>query len=182
MKKISLTKALVLWLAVITICDATTARADDEKEYLVKAAMIYNFIKTVQWPDERSIAKLPKIDICVLGDSLMAGASGVFKKASSSQLSIELVEENSLKNIALHCHVVFISASEEGRISEIINALRSSPVLTISDMDRFIDRGGMIGFVNSDKKIKFSFNLKTLKASGLQINPQVLQLALQVIN
>ena len=46
---------------------------------------------------------------------------------------------------ALSCHAVYIAASEEPRLAGLLAALAGRAVLTLSDIDRFADKGGMIG-------------------------------------
>lgn len=158
------------------------AWAADNKEALVKAAFIYNFVKFVDWPDGKAIGQQSRIDICVLGSSDVGGAGSVFKAASSAKLSLSLVRESNWKNAANHCHVLFISQSEEGKLGDIIGGLAGAPVLTVSDIDGFADNGGMIGFVNSDGKIKLEINKKSATGSSLRVNAQLLEIALKVID
>jgi hypothetical protein len=76
---------------------------------------------------------------------------------------------------------LFISASEEGRLSEILSSLKGHPVLTISDGDNFADKGVMVGFVNRDGKIKLEVNKSAAESAGLKIDSQLLEIALRVI-
>src|SRR5690606_415551 len=70
--------------------------AADNKEYLVKAAFIYNFVKFVEWPGEKNISKQSNINICVMGNSPMIETGAVFKQASTSQLSLSLISVGSV--------------------------------------------------------------------------------------
>ncbi len=156
--------------------------AQETKEYLVKAAFIYNFVKFVEWPDAKAIGQRNSIDICVMGESPLSAASSVFKAASTAKLALSLVQENDVKAAIDHCHVVFISASEAARLGGILAALKSSPVLTVSDIDDFAEKGGMIGFVMSDSKIKVVVNTKSATTAGLRVDAQLLEIALKVID
>jgi len=167
---------------VASIAATQRAYAGDNKEYLVKAAFIYNFVKFVEWPDGKAISKQSNIDICVLGDSPILGAGNVFKAASTPKLALALVQENNIKNIAAHCHVVFISKAEQGRLGDTIASLKGAPVLTVSDMDGFAENGGMIGFVTSDGKIKVVVNTRSVSSAGMRVDAQLLEIALKVID
>lgn len=157
------------------------AYAQDNKEYLVKAAFIYNFVKFVEWPGDKAVSNHPTIDICVLGDGPMSSTASIFKQASTSKLSLSLVSEASPKAALGHCHVVFIDESESGRMGEILGTLKDKPVLTVSDADGFVEQGGMIGFVLAENKIKFAVNLKAVTAGGLRVDAQLLEIAIKVI-
>lgn len=158
------------------------ARADDGVEYRVKAAFIFNFVKFVEWPDGKAISKQSKMDVCVLGESDLLSMAHVFTGASTPKLSLALVSEPNLAAVSTHCHMVFIAASEEGRLAEILGALQHSPVLTVSDIAGFADHGGDIGFTLSDNKVKLEINKKAIAAAGLRIDAQLLEIALRVID
>lgn len=167
---------------VAPIAATQRAYADDNKEYLVKAAFIYNFVKFVEWPDGKAISKQSGIDICVIGDSPLMGTGSVFKSASTPKLSLSLVQENSVKAVIGHCHVAFIGESQAGRLDDILAALKGQPVLTVSDIDGFVDRGGMIGFAPSDNKVKLEVNTKSASAAGMRVDAQLLEIAKRVID
>jgi hypothetical protein len=164
------------------VCATQYAQAQETKEYLVKAAFIYNFVKFVEWPGDMAIAKHGAIDICVLGESPILASSSVFKAASTAKLSLSLMKEVSLQNVTSHCHVLFVSESENGRMGEILAALKGKPVLTVSDADTFAEQGGMVGFVMSDNKIKVVVNTKSASQSGMRVDAQLLEIALKVID
>ena len=182
MKSRALISCLLAGTAFLSALCPTQLRADDSKEFIVKAAFIYNFVKFVEWPDGRSISKVSNADICVLGGGPMMDTSSIFQKASTSKLTLSLVEEKSAQSAASHCHVVFIDSSEAGNVGAILAALKGQPVLTVSDIDGFADAGGMIDFVVADNKIKIVVNTKAASSAKLRIDAQLLEIALKVIN
>lgn len=161
---------VALWGATLS-----PARADDPKEYLIKAAFIYNFVKFTEWPGDLAVSKQSNLNICVVGSNpFVGGATEVFKKASTAQLKLSVVEGTKGT-----CHILFISRSEASRVDQYLNA--GGPILTVSDIEGFADRGGMIGFVLQDNKIKLVVNTKAATAAGLRIDAQLLEIALRVI-
>jgi hypothetical protein len=179
----SFTRYIIAWcLASAFFAVGSVARADDSKEYLVKAAFIYNFVKFVEWPDGKAISKQNSIDICIIGDSGLSQTSSVFKAASTAKLSLSLVEEKNPHNAPSHCHIAFIGGSEESRLDEILAALKSQPLLTVSDIDGFAEHGGMIGFTTEDNKVKLVINPKAASATGIRIDAQLLEIAAKVID
>lgn len=156
--------------------------AQDDKEYLVKATFIYNFLKFIEWPGDKGISKQSAVDICVVGNSPLSSAAAVFQKASTDKLKISLVSEGNAKNITGHCHIVFIGGSEEEKLAGMLADLKGQPVLTVSDIDKFAERGGMIGFVIADNKVRLVVNTKTTEAAGLHVDARLLEIALKVLN
>jgi hypothetical protein len=49
--------------------------------------------------------------------------------------------------------------------------------LTVSDIENFADKGGVIRFIREDGKIHFRINIDAAKNSQLEISAKLLQLA-----
>jgi len=168
-------------MGVLTL-STSSPYAQDSEEFSVKAAYIYNFTKFVEWPGELATARRSSIDICIVGDSDMIQTKEVFKQASTAKLTIRLVEESNIRNIPSHCHIAFVSENQSSNLGEILAALKGQPVLTVSDMDHFAERGGMIGFTLVDNKVKLVVSPKAAAAASLRIDAQLLEIALKVID
>ena len=54
-------------------------------------------------------------------------------------------------------------------------------LLTVSDIDNFAERGGMIGFTTQENKVKLVINPKAATAAGMRIDAQLLEIASRVI-
>ena len=78
------------------------------------------------------------------------------------------------------CHILFISDKENDNVKDILGSLDKN-VLTVSDMDGFARKGGMIRFVTSNNKIKLQVNLRAVKTADLNISSKLLRLA-EIIN
>ena len=92
------------------------------------------------------------------------------------------MQENDIKRVMEHCHIVFISQSESGRIGDVLATLRGHPILTVSDIDNFAESGGMIGFVVNDNKVKVVVNTKSVVSAAMRVDAQLLEIALKVID
>jgi hypothetical protein len=56
-------------------------------------------------------------------------------------------------------------------------ALEELPILTVSEIEGFAQRGGIINFIIVEKKIRFEINPDAAKQVGIHISSQLLQLA-----
>jgi hypothetical protein len=88
---------------------------------------------------------------------------------------IKLFRFDSLKSSEKqpHCHILFVSPSiEEKTIAQgVYNTL------VVGESGEFLAKGGMIGFVNKQGKIKLQINLKAIKESGLKVSAKLLEVA-----
>lgn len=80
----------------------------------------------------------------------------------------------------LDCRVLFVSASEDPHLRGDLTVLEKIGVLTVSDIPRFSERGGMIEFVTDGDKVRFEVNLSNAKDSGLSLSSDLLKLAVAI--
>lgn len=144
--------------------------------------MIFQFFGFVQWPEDRDYRKQSHVNICVLGKSPVTDSIARLVPAASQKAGKQysLVTLKSWKEAAA-CHALFIAQSEEPGLGEILAGLKTQPVLTFSDIDNFIDHGGMIGFLLSGKRMKFAINVGAAEATGIRINALALELAIKTL-
>jgi len=149
-------------------------------EYQVKAAYLFNFSRFVSWPATGAGDSGGSFAICVIGrdpfgpvlDATLAGENIGGKKVIARRVA--LAEQ------ATGCRVLFISASEESRLREILAALDKSSVLTVSDIAHFAERGGMIQFVLQGDRVRFEVNLASAAEARLTLSSDLLKVAVMV--
>lgn len=192
MRKFSGILAAMIMVCLSTFAPATIAEERLEKsakEYQVKAAFLYNFVKFVEWPGVQALQQTHAANICIIGDEEFGGiAATIFKQASSAQLALNVKLDVSGVDLR-SCHVLFISRLEEGHVPSLLASMRSQPVLTVSDAKGFADKGGIIEMVKTEKtiglfskdKINLRINLKAAEAEGLRIDADLLKIAAEVI-
>ena len=73
--------------------------------------------------------------------------------------------------------MLFISASEESNLPAILKLLDGKAILTVSEIENFAKRGGIIKLRRENNKIVFDINLEAAKRAGLAMNSQLLKLA-----
>lgn len=149
-------------------------------EYEVKAIYLYNFSKFVEWPAQAAQAQSDSFAICVLGDN-------PFGPALQATIAQETIAGKSVvaKQIpaprdAVNCRVLFISSSEDKRLKEILTSVGAASVLTVSDLPRFTQRGGMVQFVLEGGKVRFEVNSATAERAGLTLSSELLKVAVNV--
>jgi len=147
------------------------------REYQIKAAFLYNFVKFIEWPPEAFPSTNAAINLCILGedpfgddleqtmqDKIINGRAMVVQRLKAVQ---------SLQG----CHVLFVSASEQKRVTQILESLKGQSVLTVSEMERFAAIGGMINFTLQENKVRFEINVDVTERAGLKVSSKLLKLA-----
>lgn len=172
---------LILLLAVTLLCadgmvTCAKAQAITPSDTQVKAAMIYNLAKFVEWPHGTFAGNDTPLTVCWLGSGTLSrelhGLEGKLVKNRPVT-----VRQASRFNEIGDCQILVIDASAFSDLDEILQATGNKPVFTISDMPDFAMSGGMLGFVGESGKVRFQVNLDAVKAAHLTISAQVLHLA-----
>lgn len=179
--KISLTligNTILLFLSLVVICKTSACAEDQPLEYKVKAVYLYNFTKFVSWPETALPGDSEILNICILGKnpfgSLLEPITHIQTQART--IAIEDIEDV----LALEkksCPILFISASEQGKVTELLRKTAKMHILTVSDMDGFAHHGGIIGFVVKEDKVHLEINLSAARQAGLTISAKLLEIA-----
>lgn len=176
-----LSQAMKKWFGIIIIIalflmNGLTYAIMEGEEYQVKAAFIYNFLKFVEWPSEAPISSSPAITLCIIGNDPFGKNINAFSEKIVGSKRIAVRHTNSIKEIK-DCHALFITESEKSNLSEIIEFIAGSYILTIGDTDGFAQKDVIINMYIEDKKVRFEVNLDAAKRTGLRIDSRLLKLA-----
>lgn len=169
------TTALVKWL-LLCCCVSHPSHADDnDMEYKIKAAYLYNFTKFITWPEKASLT----FNICIIGTDPFGVLLSPLESKTVLDKPIRLFKFDTAKQ-AKDCDIVYFDNTDQRADLAVpgvllIGSLKKA--LTVSSQPFFAESGGMIGFVLDDEKVKLHINLKALKQSGLSISAKLIEVA-----
>jgi YfiR/HmsC-like len=169
---------LLALLFSLHLVNALRGHAQDAlPEYQVKAAYLFNFFKFVEWPQDSFGNPTTPVVIGVVGEDPFGTTLPVVIAGKTVQGRELIVRKYYVGEDLRGAHILFISASEKKRLPAILLSLRGSFVLTVSDVDGFLDQGGMIQFVNENDRIRFAINLSATNQAKLKMSSKLLSLA-----
>ena len=145
-------------------------------EYQVKAAILYNFAKFVEWRVDAFSHPSSPIVIGILGDDPFGSAFEAVKDKLIKGRKVQVLRSGKERDLS-RCHVLFISSSERGRLSSILTELEGSRALLVSDIGKFAVRGGMIGLVMRNDMVDFEINVDAVQRAGIRISERLLNTA-----
>jgi hypothetical protein len=200
-KTVSILTVAVVLIGMAVFAAAAAPDSEQVREYSIKAAFIYNFIKFVDWPSdadqqsEEADDDTEPITIGIIGENPFGKAfeAVVKKKVKDKKLvikelacfkeDIEAENEDAYEHekALQSCHVLFVCPLERKCREEIIKKVKANCVLTIGETDGFLETGGIIEFVMHENKVQFEINLVAAQEAGLKIRSQLLRLAKRVI-
>lgn len=157
---------------------ATERNALQPSEYAVKAAFVYNFIKFIEWPEERATSG-ESVRVCVLGDLPDASAfeSLQGQEVRGRRLTVATLRDD--RNVA-ECSVLFVADNQSSKLQRILGLVDGRPTLTVGDTEGYAKRGIMINLFLENKRVRFEINADRAKASGLRISAKLMRLASKV--
>ena len=165
------------FVAGVVLCaNSALPGAQSALEYDVKAALLLNFARYIEWPDGAFESARSPIEVCVLAPS-------PFGDALDRTLAGETVANRPLSARQVHgpsdsagCHLLFIPSGAEARASALVR--EGGPhTITVGESRRFADMGGAVNLVIEGGRVRFNVNLRPVEDRGVRISARMLQLA-----
>ncbi|VUZ85029.1 hypothetical protein MELA_01404 [Candidatus Methylomirabilis lanthanidiphila] len=145
-------------------------------EYQVKAAVLYQFSKFVEWPPQAFHNNQYTICIGVVDGGPMVSAVQSIEGKETKGRRVAVKRFKTPEELEF-CHILYISPTMESRLAAILERLKGTSTLTVSDISGFARRGGMITLITVEDKIQFEINVGTAERANLQISSHLLRLA-----
>ncbi len=141
---------VLLLLGILVTQESLAVSVGNAKPYQVKAVYLYNFFYFIYWPEP--INSREDFYICLLGeDPFRKALDYVVDKNNKKSLKIKRLNKVTKAD---DCQILFIADSERENLATIFEYLHNKPILTVSDIPEFIEKGGMIKFYRTDLKSK----------------------------
>ena len=162
---------IVLLMSLTTVA----AHGDENLEYKIKAAYLYNFTKFITWPPIQT----DSFNICLIGNDPFQELLDNLETKTAQDKPIRIFRYDNIKQ-ANQCQIIYFDSLNAHQNLTLPNALlvgNLSEKLTVGSQPFFAESGGMIGFALEQEKVKLHINLKTLKQSGLSISAKLIEVS-----
>ncbi len=174
---------LVRWCIVIPLAIAwpPAGRGEDEGlEYAVKAAYLCKFPAFVAWPRTTDLSGA--FVVCVVGQSAI---TPLLERAAQGQALHEqpvVVRHYASVTANPGCQAIFVAGSDTQSVTDVLDAVRGTPVLTVTDGQTRSNATGVINFVLADRRVRFEIDQQAATDNKLGISSKLLGLAVRVRN
>jgi hypothetical protein len=163
--------AAVLMCTTTLVCPANAATP----EYEVKAVFLFNFTQFVEWPADAFANSTSPLVIGVLGeDPFGAVLDEAVRGEKVNGRSLVVQRYRSAAEIN-NCQLLFLSSSESPRVTQTLESLKGHSILTVSDIDGFAGKGGIIRMATLNRKIHLRINLDAAQAARLTLSSKLLR-------
>lgn len=164
------------WLLLLLVFCLPVAANPAVTEQAVKSALVLKLTKFVYLPQELE-EQVPVL--CVIGENSLGTALEGLVKAATDERNVELMFPKAVSD-SQSCQFVFVSRSLARQLPATLKELQQFPLVTISDIEGFAKRGGMVELAldkSGSGQIKILINRKAAAAQGIEFNAQLLRVA-----
>jgi hypothetical protein len=142
----------------------------------VKAMFVYNFLKFVEWPVDASVGSKDPFVVLIIGEGEMADATEHFlasKTIGDRPVAVLRVQwDQSLRG----ARAAVVVERDPKKLHRILDAAATAGVLTIGEGEDFTTRGGVIGLLVLDRKVRFDVDTTAAQSARLRVSSKLLAL------
>lgn len=172
------TAYITILLFLLLQVAVTTARAAESVTEVpqIKAAMVFNMAKYVDWPPDTFARDDSPLVICTAGGGSMTAAMEILQGKQVKGHPV-VVHQLSGAGESRSCHILVMGSVEPNALQNFLHKTSRQAVLTVSDRESFARSGGVVGFYREGNKLRFEINNEAAQEHRLKIGSQLLKLA-----
>lgn len=179
---------------------ASAGFADEaaSREYQIKAAILYNVLKFVEWPQNKTPDSNEPMIIGLIGqDPFRSSFDPILEKNAEGRpvairrfpgfkelentAQMEPGEPHPQIQAIRESHLLFVCQSEQPHWGKILKSTEGHGILTVADSTGFLESGGIINLCTDDDKIRFEVNMVAARRAAIRIRSRLLRLAVRVL-
>jgi hypothetical protein len=166
---------LALFL-VSAMGSTATSQAGPADESEIRALMIFNLTKFVDWPATRFEGAHSPFVVCVSGDDVVESQLERLLAGKQVQGRPVIVHRERVEPRAAECEILFLASPRGPHLAESIRQLSKSSVLTVTDQ-HLGHEGIVVGLPFEDHRIKIEIDAQAATQSRLDVSSRLLGLA-----
>ena len=149
----------------------------------VKAAYLHKFAGYVDWPPKAFADPATPLVIGVVGAAtVFAELARLVPGRAVHGRTVELRHLPAKGPAAADVHIVFVGRDVGvDATAAVVAAYRGRPVLTVTDVPHGLDNGGILNFVEVDKRVRFEAAPAVAELGGLRLSSRLLAVAERVV-
>jgi hypothetical protein len=161
--------------AMLIVPAQARAQSVPVNEYQLKAVFLFHFAQFVDWPPAAFPDSQAPLVIGILGNDPFGSYLHETVRGELVNGHPLIIQRYRRLDEIKTCHILFITGTETDKLEQVVTALRSRNILTVSDAGNFAEQGGMIQFVTEHSKIRLRINLEAAKSANLTISSKLLR-------
>ncbi|HET8877652.1 MAG TPA: YfiR family protein [Casimicrobiaceae bacterium] len=169
--------AAAAWLAALA--PAVGRAQSPSVEFAVKATYLYKFAPFVEWPAGTFRSSADPLVLCVAGsDPVTDLVADAVKGQVVGGRAIDVVRLLPAAHDP-RCHILYVALKGAAAFA-VLEKLRGTPVLTVTDAASDARATGIVNFVVQDNRVRFEIDQRAAAENHLVISSKLLSLASRV--
>jgi len=156
---------------------ASLPAAPPQSEYALKSAFLYNFCRFIDWPDSAFASSNEPFIIGIAGDDPFGSLLSEAIRGKKYRNRPIRIDHFRTPGEIKRCHLLFVSHASAGRLDPILSAVAGKNVLTVSETDDFLNRGGMIALGAEQNRVRLRIGAAALHSANLIVSSKLLRVA-----
>lgn len=168
----------IVLLLMLSISLLTTKESAAQKfsKHEIKAAFVYNFVRFVNWSDQKESIALGIVGEDSFTPVLKDKLTG--QKVGNTPLKIKTYNPN---EDYTSCDVIYISESGDVNYKSVLEQIKGKSILSIAELHNFCADGGIINLVEgNNSNYFFEINQKRSLEENIMISSKLLKLAIKI--
>ena len=174
--------SLKIWGMFLGACalqvDSIAQESLVQRENAIKAGFLVGMQEFVTWETETETSKT--VIYAIIGDEsfeeILRRAISA-KKDKNKNFSVKTFE--SIEDVSF-VNFLFVRDIPEDKIRELIKKCEGLGILTVSDQEGFVERGGIVEFFRSNNRVRLKINVNAAKRSKIKFSSKLMRLAERV--
>ena len=168
---------MIVRMLIVMLIGITTVSAQQRPTHEIHAAMLYNFIKYVQWPDEGAGGEFV---VGVIGEDNVFNTLKQWYDGKPKGSKKYVIKKLSSSLEASTCQVVYVGKTRSREFENVRNSVTGKSILTITDGYGLAEKGSCINFKIVDGKLRFELNQGVVSGSNLKVSGQLSSMAILI--
>lgn len=168
---------MIVRILIVMLIGVTTVSAQERPTHEIHAAMLYNFIKYVQWPDEGADGEFV---VGVIGEDNVFNTLKQWYDGKPKGSKKYVIKKLSSSLEASTCQVVYVGKTKSKEFENVKNSVTGKSILTITDGNGLGEKGSCINFKVIDGKLRFELNQGVVTGSNLKVSGQLSSMAILI--
>lgn len=160
------------------LCTPVVGQEFLDREYKIKAAIIYHLAEYTEWPAEAFSQGDNEFVMGVIGSNPFGGnLDEIARRKRLKGRRVVLRSFKSAKDAEIAgSHLVILPAAEGGQLNDLLRSVRDRPILVIAESPGFAEKGVEVNLLLANNRTIIEVNLDAAKRAGLSFSAQLLKL------
>ena len=164
---------MIFW--PVLLASTSLSANESVNEYELKAAYVFNFLKFVEWPQEKR-TDFNQIHLCAFSTDPLLPYLKPLEKRQVRGHSIRVLAYDSAEDVQA-CQVIYLRGISSSKRKDILALVDSRPVLTVGEEGEYSDDDEIINFFSEGGKLRFDINYRQVRNRDLAMSSRLLNLA-----